>query len=490
MSNLFSIIFLLNILIKVNLQKLEDRNSTVYPLSSSKCFHRESFDCPQVENPNNCPCKAIKFSSDEIDQKIGVYCCNLNSETLISSVECANFSVNITDVHIRNATIKSFNVSEAIWKNLESLSITDGRINNIKGQFNNDTKISCLNLSNNALSKFNSNFIAQMNYLENLDLSFNNITDLPTFSRSLTILDISGMSTIPCLEIKQAIDRNESYTRRLSFRNKNTTVCSAAKDWTWFKAAEKISIRQLLSDISECPKGENWRCKCTFNHVLKVTPGYPTFNVDCSNNNLTELPKKLPPYTINLVVSHNKIKKLDDIVTNPSYKYLMNFNADYNEISSINILEGSRFVDNFDFFSLRFNKLKSIPIHVLVPVTYKASNEVNGNVFLGGNEILCDCYAAKYLKDWFEVNILDGDEVNCSNSLDRVINLDVMKMCKFDDESSDYIYCIIAIEVILLVTILSKLLFDYWYYKKNRKLPWFSRIMPKTRFDWFFEFYL
>lgn len=126
----------------------------------------------------------------------------------------------------------------------------------------------------------------------------------------------------------------------------------------------------------------------------------------------------------------------------------------------------------------------------MVPVTYKASNEVNGNVSLGGNEILCDCYAAKYLKDWFEVNIPDGDEVNCSNSVDRVIDLDIMKMCKFDDESVDYIYCIIAIEVILLITILSKLLLDYWYYKKNRKLPWFSRIMPKTRFDWLFEFYL
>lgn len=59
------------------------------------------------------------------------------------------------------------------------------------------------------------------------------------------------MSTIPCLEIKQALDRNESYTRRLSFRNKNTNVCSAATDWTWFKAAEKISIEQLLPDISE-----------------------------------------------------------------------------------------------------------------------------------------------------------------------------------------------------------------------------------------------
>lgn len=38
----------------------------------------------------------------------------------------------------------------------------------------------------------------------------------------------------------------------------------------------------------------------------------------------------------------------------------MKFNADYNEISSINILEGSRFVDNFDSFSLRYNKLKSV----------------------------------------------------------------------------------------------------------------------------------
>lgn len=81
---------MLNIIIKVHLEKLEDKNSTVYSSSSSKCFHREYVDCPQIEDPNNCPCKTIKFSSDGINQKIGVYCCNLNSETLMSSLECAS----------------------------------------------------------------------------------------------------------------------------------------------------------------------------------------------------------------------------------------------------------------------------------------------------------------------------------------------------------------------------------------------------------------
>lgn len=36
------------------------------------------------------------------------------------------------------------------------------------------------------------------------------------------------------------------------------------------------------------------------------------------------------------------------------------FYADYNNISSINKLEGSKFLDNYAFLSLRYNKIKSV----------------------------------------------------------------------------------------------------------------------------------
>jgi polysaccharide deacetylase 2 family uncharacterized protein YibQ len=55
-----------------------------------------------------------------------------------------------------------------------------------------------------------------------------------------------------------------------------------------------------------------------------------------------------------------QITILDALSTNPCYEDLREFYADYNNISSINKLEGSKFLDNYAFLSLRYNKIKSV----------------------------------------------------------------------------------------------------------------------------------
>lgn len=55
-----------------------------------------------------------------------------------------------------------------------------------------------------------------------------------------------------------------------------------------------------------------------------------------------------------------QITVLDELSTNPSYDGLREFIADYNNISSINKLEGSKFLDSYAFLSLRHNKIKSV----------------------------------------------------------------------------------------------------------------------------------
>lgn len=45
---------------------------------------------------------------------------------------------------------------------------------------------------------------------------------------------------------------------------------------------------------------------------------------------------------------------------NPTYKHLVRFYADDNHISSILDLEGSTFLDIFNAFYLRRNKIKSV----------------------------------------------------------------------------------------------------------------------------------
>lgn len=55
-----------------------------------------------------------------------------------------------------------------------------------------------------------------------------------------------------------------------------------------------------------------------------------------------------------------QITVLDVLSTNPYYEDLREFYADYNNITSINKLEGSKFLDNYAFLSLRYNKIKSV----------------------------------------------------------------------------------------------------------------------------------
>lgn len=55
-----------------------------------------------------------------------------------------------------------------------------------------------------------------------------------------------------------------------------------------------------------------------------------------------------------------KITVLDDLSTNRCYEDIREFYADHNNISSINKLEGSKFLDNYALLSLRYNKIKSV----------------------------------------------------------------------------------------------------------------------------------
>lgn len=55
-----------------------------------------------------------------------------------------------------------------------------------------------------------------------------------------------------------------------------------------------------------------------------------------------------------------QITVLDDLSTNECYEDLREFYADYNNITSINKLEGSKFLDNYALLSLRYNKIKSV----------------------------------------------------------------------------------------------------------------------------------
>ncbi|KAM0737008.1 Protein halfway [Formica fusca] len=456
-----------------------------------QCFYRQPIDCPDSDK---CRCKRITLANEP--KSIAALCCNTDEQALEKGLACIEFlHSNISYVHIRNATLDAFNASETRWRMLKSLAITDGKIRKVQGQFLMMTPTQCLNLSNNALMEVENNSLTRLAQLTTLDLSYNKLTHLPalnTMNGREFWLDISGTTnTLSCHDVYQYI--NKTGEKQITFNRENETVCSSLATWHWFNTTERVPLTQVLylsSLQTECPKGDNWQCQCDIKRldIIEGKPPTHAVNVDCSGMQLTELPEKLPQNTIALNVSYNNITVLDDLSTNPCYEDLREFYADYNNISSINKLEGSKFLDNYALLSLRYNKIKSLPTYILSPSAHHKNFLSSRNlVRLGGNKLHCDCNTAKHLKAWLQTRILDSDEVMCENVKEKVIDLEPSKMCVYPGDWTDYIYYIIATEVILLIGLIAKVSYDYWIFKTAGYLPWPANKMPKLPCDWLFE---
>ncbi|KAG8040923.1 hypothetical protein G9C98_001911 [Cotesia typhae] len=211
-----------------------------------RCFYQDASECPEIENSDDCPCKRIPILSSSNNEEYAVFCCDLNIKTFETGLACSNFPVNVSYIHIRNATLEALNVSEVKWRRLKSLAITDGKINRIKGQFLMMTPTHCLNLSNNALTEIENNSFTRLSQLTSLDLSYNNMTHLPALNimngREFW-LDISGTNTLWCHDVSQYI--NKTGDKQIIFNRENETVCSASKTWRWFNTTEQVPLEQV-----------------------------------------------------------------------------------------------------------------------------------------------------------------------------------------------------------------------------------------------------
>lgn len=103
----------------------------------------------------------------------------------------------IESLHIRNATFKSFNLNDiqSVLR-IRYVTITDGNISRIEGEFPKHSKVQCLNLSSNHINDIEDRALAPLYTLNILDLSFNNLTEVPSIRRgssgSSVTLDISS----------------------------------------------------------------------------------------------------------------------------------------------------------------------------------------------------------------------------------------------------------------------------------------------------------
>lgn len=444
--------------------------------------------CCMYLSTEHCPPKTSRNRCSRVNSS--VICCNVSDFTLTEGLNIARVRWDTTtSLYVHNASLNVFNATRSEWSRLKCLAVVNGQIKKIEGQFWGN--LASVNLSGNNLSDINLGAFEKLSRLTSLDLSMNNITKIPniTIYKSNFTLDISNNSHIVCHNIYDLMVKYQN-TSRLHFINGNDTTCLSARSFHWFNSTDTMTLAQVelltKTGTEDCPKQctcKTYRTDFTQMHAaLEVK-----LSVNCSNQNLTELPP-LPPNTIYLDVSNNLIKSLKPLSTNECYSEVREFIADNNRIESIAILEGSKFIDNFAILSLRNNRIRAIPTYILSNAFDRTFHE-SRIVKFGGNELQCDCSTAQ-VKMWLINNknyIEDHDEVLCDKYFCRVLDIDPSKICIYEKDWRYYIYYIIGAEIFLLLSLVSKVSYDYWVFKSFGYLPWPASRMPKLPCDWCFE---
>ncbi|PSN47105.1 Protein halfway, partial [Blattella germanica] len=342
-------------------------------------------------------------------------------------------SYNLTRFHFRNATLSELDLDLFYLPHLESIAITDGKVDRVVRKNFTFPNLKCLNLSNNLINELDSHLVENVPNLEQLDLSFNNLTNLSISTPGNNnnnntdfYIDISNNSQLWCNSISDLKTNMHNASYNLNFVNQHVTTCKTTPRGYWFKFSIIIQFQQLES-IEKV------------NAVNEIK--FIGISVNCVGKNLTSLPD-VPQYTTVLNISNNNVK----------------LHAQRNQIPTLQDIEGSAFLRQFQMLDIRDNKLNEIQTYIF---NHAFEQHKLRQVLMAGNKIKCDC-----------------------NTAQHIMSLDTNQVCKFPRVWTDYINYIIAGEVILLFLIVSKVSYDYWIFRTAGYLPWPASKMPKMPCDW------
>lgn len=152
------------------------------------CFYADSELCEMPRIIDTCKeC----FSHPTIANSL--VCCNVTDiERAISCVPIPNTNSSYwVNLHIRNATVDKLDFSQNYWKQLESLAVTDGHINEIINDFAKFSQPQCINLSNNNITTIPPRVFKELTRLQVLDISQNNLSTIPNLNSIRTNLSLN-----------------------------------------------------------------------------------------------------------------------------------------------------------------------------------------------------------------------------------------------------------------------------------------------------------
>lgn len=165
-----------------------EASDNVVPISTSETIDDQT--APQQINVNyenrdnnSCQCR-------EHPTKAGSwYCCNIPNISMISS--CSNIS-KWTNLHVRNLTASALDLSNSIYRSLQSLAMTHGNISQLTNAFpRHSIKLRCLDFSNNNILEIAHRAVKDVPHLEFFGISNNLLSRVPNRNQNKNIaLDI------------------------------------------------------------------------------------------------------------------------------------------------------------------------------------------------------------------------------------------------------------------------------------------------------------
>lgn len=171
-------------------------------LAPDYCFHVHANLCQQIhvhrsndsqqrlllhggaaESGSKAPCMCRPYTNDNTSW----YCCNVSDYAMVTNCR-TNTDVNWLHLHIHNMTMPELDVSKSIFQTLQSLAVTNGKLLRVVKAFSRVSQVRCLDFSNNELINVS---IRVPPYLKFLNISYNNLTQMPKIKPQLNItLDI------------------------------------------------------------------------------------------------------------------------------------------------------------------------------------------------------------------------------------------------------------------------------------------------------------
>ncbi len=127
--------------------------------------------------------------------------------------------------------------------------------------------------------------------------------------------------------------------------------------------------------------------------------------VNCSFNNMTQLPNFVPPRTEQLVMTGNNLNRMD--FPNQNLSTIKMLDLDNNSIRSFDEESLEALLLSNISVKLSDNKIRQIP-QIL------GTTDLHGKIWLAGNPYECNC-DMMWMRDWLQnaTNVMDRDHITC-----------------------------------------------------------------------------